>query len=58
MHMGDVRAFAIVFLPSHVALMKKLLMKAHGEEGEFTFKMAVLGKETMELEHKVQDLVA
>jgi len=50
--MGGVRAYAIVFLPSHKALMKRLLTEAHGEE-EFTSKMAVLGEETMDLEHKV-----
>ncbi len=33
-------------------------MEVHGEEGEFTSKMARLGEETMDLEHKVQDLVA
>jgi hypothetical protein len=56
--MGGVRAYAIVFLPSHKALMKRLLMEARGEEGEFTSKMAMLGEETMDLEHKVQHLVA
>jgi len=55
--MGGVRAYANVFLPSHEALMKRLLTEARGEEGEFTSKMAVLGEETMDLEHKVQDLV-
>jgi hypothetical protein len=53
MHMGGVRAYAIVFLPSDEALMKRLLMEVHGEEGEFTSKMARLGEETMDLEHKV-----
>ncbi len=56
--MGGVKAYAIVFLPSHEALMKRLLMEAHGEEGEFTSKMAVLGKQIMDLERKAQDLVA
>jgi hypothetical protein len=37
--------------------MKRLLTKAHGKEGEFTSKMAMLGEKTMDLEHKVQDLV-
>ncbi len=58
MHMGGVRAYAIVFLPSHEALMKRLLMEACGEKGEFTAKMAVLREEIMDLECKVQDLVA
>jgi hypothetical protein len=53
MHMGGVRAFTIFFLPSHIALVKRLLMEACGEEGEFTSKMAVLGEETMDLECKV-----
>jgi hypothetical protein len=56
--MGGVRAYAIFFLPSHEALMKRLLTEAYGEEGEFTSKMAVLRKKTMDLEHKVQDLDA
>ncbi len=34
--MGGVRAYAIFFLPSHKALMKRLLMEVHGEEGDFT----------------------
>jgi hypothetical protein len=38
--------------------MKRLLIEARGEEGEFTFKMVVLGEKTMDFEHKVQDLVA
>jgi hypothetical protein len=38
--MGGVRAYAIVFLPSHEALMKRLLTEAHGEEREFASKMA------------------
>ncbi len=50
--MGGVRAYAIVFLPSHKALMKRLLMEPHGEEGEFTSKMVVLGEEIMDLERK------
>ncbi len=58
MHMGGVRASAIVFLPSHIALVKRLLMEACGEEGEFTSKMVVLGEEIMDLKCKVQDLVA
>jgi len=58
MHMGGVKAYAIVFLPSHEALMTGLLAEAYGEEGEFTSKMAVLRKETMDLECKVRDLVA
>jgi hypothetical protein len=33
--------------------MKKLLMEAHGEEGEFTSKMASLREETMYIECKV-----
>jgi hypothetical protein len=33
-------------------------MEALGEEGEFTSKMVVLREETMDLEHKVEDLVA
>jgi len=53
MHMGGVRAYAIIFLPSHEELMKRLLTKARGEEGEFTSIMAVLGKETMDLEQHV-----
>jgi hypothetical protein len=56
--MGGVRAYAIVFLPNYKALMERLLTKAHGEEGEFTSKMAMLREETMDLKHKVQDLVA
>ncbi len=56
--MGGVRAYAIVFFPSHETLMNRLLMEAHGEEGEFTSKMVVLGEETMDLERKAQDLVA
>ncbi len=44
MHMGGVRAYAIVFLLSHEGLMMRLLAEAHGEEGEFTSKMAMLGK--------------
>ncbi len=58
MHMGGVEAFAIVFLPSHVALVKRLLTEVRGEEEEFTTKMAMLGEETMDVKHKVQDLVA
>jgi len=58
MHMGGVRAYAIVFLPNHKALKKRLLTKAYGEEGEFTSKMTMLRKETMDLECKVYDLVA
>jgi hypothetical protein len=42
--MGGVKAYAIVFLPSHVALMKRLLMKVPGKEGESTSKMVMLGK--------------
>ncbi len=42
MHMGGVKASAIVFPHSHIALMKRLLMEACGEEGEFTSKMVVL----------------
>jgi hypothetical protein len=53
MHMGGVRAYAIVFFPSHEALMKRLLTKAHGEEREFTSKIVMLGKKTMDFEHKV-----
>jgi hypothetical protein len=53
MHMGGVRAYAIVFLPNHKALKKRLLTKAYGEEGEFTSKMTMLRKETMDLECKV-----
>jgi len=56
--MGGVRAYVVVFHPSHEALMTKLLTEAHGEEGEFTSKMAMLRKETMDLECKVHDLVA
>jgi phage host-nuclease inhibitor protein Gam len=56
--MGGVRTYAIVFLPSHEALMKRLLTEAHGNEGEFTSKMAKLKEEIMDLECKVQDLVA
>jgi hypothetical protein len=56
--MGGVTTYAVVFLPSHEALMKRLLMEACGEEGEFTSKMAKLKEETMDLECKVQDLVA
>jgi hypothetical protein len=51
--MDGVRAYAIVFLPSHKALMTRLLVEAHGEEWEFTFKMAMLREETMDLECKV-----
>ncbi len=58
MHMGGVKAYAIFFLPSHEVLMKRLLTEACGEEGEFTFKMAGLGEENMDLECKVQDLFA
>jgi len=58
MHMGGVRAYAIVFFPSHKTLMKRLLTKARGKEREFTFKITMLGKKTMDFEHKVQDLVA
>jgi len=58
MHMGGVRAYAIIFLPSHETLMERLLMEARGKEQEFTSKMALLGEETMDLQHKVQDLVA
>jgi hypothetical protein len=29
MHMDGVRAYAIVFLPSHEALMTRLLVEAH-----------------------------
>jgi hypothetical protein len=57
MHMGGVRAYAIVFLPSHETLMKMLLTKACGEKKEFTTKMVVLREEIMDLECKVQDLV-
>jgi len=56
-HSG-VKAYAIVFLPSHETLMMRLLAKAYGEEGEFTSKMVVLGEETMDLECKVRNLVA
>jgi hypothetical protein len=56
--MGGVRAYAIVFLPSHETLTKRLLMEARGKQGEFTSKMVVIRKETMDLEHKVRDLVA
>jgi len=56
--MGGVRAYAIVFLPSHEALMTRLLVEAHGEEGAFTSKMAMLREKTMDLECKVRDLVA
>ncbi len=49
---------ATVFFPSHETLMKRLLTKARGEEGEFTSKMAMLGEKTIDLEHKVQDLFA
>jgi hypothetical protein len=48
----------IVFLPTHVPLVKRFLLEAIGKEGEFTSKMAMFGKETMDLECKVQDLVA
>jgi len=44
--------------PSHEALMKRLLIEAHGEGGEFTSKMVMLKEKTMDLECKVQDLVA
>jgi len=54
--MGGVRAYAIIFLPSHETLMERLLTEARGKEREFTSKMAMLGEETMDLEHKVQDL--
>ncbi len=53
MHMGGVKAYAIFFLPSHEVLMKRLLTEACGEEGEFTFKMAGLGEENMDLKCKV-----
>jgi hypothetical protein len=53
MHIGGVKASTIFFLPIHIPLMKRLLLETHGKEGEFTFKMAVLGKEIMDLEHKV-----
>jgi hypothetical protein len=53
MYMGGVRAYAIVFLPNHKALKKRLLTEAYGEEGEFTSKMTMLRKETMDLECKV-----
>ncbi len=43
MHMGGVKALTIVFPPSHIALVKRLLMEACGKEGEFTSKMAVFG---------------
>ncbi len=33
-------------------------MEAYGEEGEFTSKMVMLGKEIMDLERNIQDLVA
>jgi hypothetical protein len=33
-------------------------MEAHGKQGESTSKMVVIGEETMDLEHKVWDLVA
>ncbi len=56
--MGGVKASTIVFLPTHIPLVKRLLLEARGKEGEFTCKMAVFGKETMDLERKVQDLVA
>jgi len=56
--MGGVKAYAIFFLPSHKALMMRLLAEARGKEGESTSKMAMLGKEIMDLECKVQDLVA
>ncbi len=56
--MGGVRAYAIVFLPSHKTLMERLLTEARGKEREFTSKMAMLGEETMDLEHKVHDLFA
>jgi hypothetical protein len=58
MHMGGVRAYAIVFLPSHKALMTRSLVEAHGKEGEFTSKMVMLREKTMDLECKVRDLVA
>ncbi len=58
MHMGGVRASTIVSLPTHIPLVKRLLLEARGKEGEFTSKMAVFGKETMDLERTVQDLVA
>ncbi len=53
MHMGGVRTSTIVFLPSHTTLVKRLLTEAYGEEGEFTSKMAMLGKENMDLERNV-----
>ncbi len=56
--MGGVRAYAIFFLLSHEALMTRLLAEAWGEEWEFTSKMAMLGKEIMDLECNVRDLVA
>ncbi len=56
--MGGVRVYAIVFFPSHETLMNRFLMEVQGEEGEFISKMVVLGKETMDLECKAQDLVA
>ncbi len=56
--MGGVKASAIIVFPNHVALMRRLLMEAHGKEGEFTYEMAMLRKEIMDLECKVQDLVA
>jgi hypothetical protein len=38
--------------------VKRLLLEGCGTEREFTSKMVVLGEETMDLEHKVHDLVA
>ncbi len=48
MHMGGVRAHAIVFPPSHETLMKRLLTEARGKEGEFTSTMAMLKEKTMQ----------
>ncbi len=56
--MGGVKVYAIAFLPSHKTLMKKLLMEAHGEEGEFTSKMAMIREEFLDLERKAKNLVA
>jgi hypothetical protein len=44
--------------PSHEALLKRLLIEARGEGGEFTSKMVMLKEKTMDLECKVQYLVA
>ncbi len=56
--MGGVRAYAIVFLPKSWSIIEKVIDRGSWRGGEFTSKMVMLKEKTMDLECKVQYLVA